>query len=272
MIVNKNICDGCGEHSPYFNKMTTLHEGEWLAFRLCPKCTPLFSDSFDKLPGGDPPSKQQLKKLEAIDQFFADNPKLFEEKMKNPMKDIMDVIETLDSLAPNKFKKVVVQKGPLPGIAYIPKKCPVCKSTLEKISETSKLGCPQCYEIFAKEFKEVFKASHNGGIKHKGKIPKKWAKEKEEEKASVEKAVKASEPIAFQIERLVMAMEKDIKLEKYEDAAVKRDLLKKLQEYSDIIFKLETNLQQAISKENFEKADQIKKELTAINQKRLELE
>jgi protein-arginine kinase activator protein McsA len=57
----------------------------------------------------------------------------------------------------------------------IPKKkkdrCPSCKSTLQDLATTSRIGCSQCYQHFKKDLTEEIKKHQAGAKKHVGKSP-----------------------------------------------------------------------------------------------------
>lgn len=49
-------------------------------------------------------------------------------------------------------------------------KCPACKTTWEQIKKTGRLGCPQCWKVFAKSIHETF-ITGEYGPKHVGAMP-----------------------------------------------------------------------------------------------------
>ena len=50
------------------------------------------------------------------------------------------------------------------GIQAKRKSCPVCGSTLHSISESGKLGCAKCYELFAEELKPTIARIHANAV------------------------------------------------------------------------------------------------------------
>lgn len=50
------------------------------------------------------------------------------------------------------------------GIQTKRKACPTCGSTLSSISDSGKLGCAQCYEVFAEELKPTIARIHANAI------------------------------------------------------------------------------------------------------------
>lgn len=94
------------------------------------------------------------------------------------------------------------------------KKCPVCGAEFSDIAETGKAGCAECYKTFYNELLPYLKRVH-GGVKHTGKIPN-----------SAPLAVRDEETP----EALRMELNRLVSEEKYEEAAVLRDKIKKLEE------------------------------------------
>lgn len=93
------------------------------------------------------------------------------------------------------------------------KSCPVCGAEFSDIAETGKAGCAECYKTFYSELLPYLKRVH-GGVKHTGKIPN-----------SAPLAVREETP-----ESLRMELNRLVSEEKYEEAAVLRDKIKKLEE------------------------------------------
>ena len=100
--------------------------------------------------------------------------------------------------------------------AKIPEKsCSCCGMSFTQIAESGKVGCSNCYKEFKNELMPYLKRIH-GSVKHNGKIPgtKKLVVVNEENKIDTLKA---------KLAELVAA-------EKYEEAAVIRDAIKKEEE------------------------------------------
>ena len=100
------------------------------------------------------------------------------------------------------------------GIAVDTKKCPVCASTFSDIAKTGKAGCSQCYSAFGSELMAYLKRVH-GSTKHVGKVPN-------------------SAPIMVvntenTVESLRMELNRLVSEERYEEAAVIRDKIKKME-------------------------------------------
>ena len=94
-------------------------------------------------------------------------------------------------------------------------RCPVCGVTFADIAQTGKVGCADCYRTFYSELLPYLKRVH-GTVKHTGKIPN-----------SAPLAVKPQEETA---ENLRTELNRLVSEEKFEEAAVIRDKIKKLEE------------------------------------------
>ena len=92
---------------------------------------------------------------------------------------------------------------------------PVCGATFADIAETGKVGCAECYRTFYSELLPYLKRVH-GTVKHTGKIPN-----------SAPLSVKPQEET---VDTLRMELNRLVSEEKFEEAAVVRDKIKKLEE------------------------------------------
>ncbi|MEE0946303.1 MAG: UvrB/UvrC motif-containing protein [Acutalibacteraceae bacterium] len=93
-------------------------------------------------------------------------------------------------------------------------KCECCGATFSKIASTGKVGCPKCYEKFRNQLLPYLKRVHSS-VNHIGKKPSK-------EQLIVTPTDKISE--------LRKKLNLLVKNEKYEEAAVVRDEIKKFEE------------------------------------------
>lgn len=119
-------CQYCGKPATIF--MTQIVSGEMTELILCSKCA--------KERGLlDPQS------LAFAEKFFPD---AIKEKIENIVRDLAPQkdLEALSIHASNTDKDM---------LAY----CPSCNFTLEELSDTGRLGCPDCYAIFAMELSEA---------------------------------------------------------------------------------------------------------------------
>ena len=94
------------------------------------------------------------------------------------------------------------------------KTCSCCGSTFANIVESGKVGCSQCYKIFEKELLPYLKRIH-GSVNHTGKTPG------SKELVVTEVKDRVSE-LKRQLAELVAA-------ENYEEAAIVRDEIKRLE-------------------------------------------
>lgn len=99
-------------------------------------------------------------------------------------------------------------------IAVDTKKCPVCGSAFSDIAKTGKVGCSQCYSTFGNELMPYLKRVH-GSTKHVGKVPN-----------SAPIMVVSTEDT---VESLRMELNRLVSEERYEEAAVIRDKIKKME-------------------------------------------
>lgn len=101
------------------------------------------------------------------------------------------------------------------GIESNETRCPVCGSGFSDIAETGKAGCAECYKTFYNELLPYLKRVH-GSVKHIGKVPN-----------SAPLAVKPQEETA---DSLRLELNRLVSEERFEEAAVVRDKIKKLEE------------------------------------------
>lgn len=95
------------------------------------------------------------------------------------------------------------------------KRCPVCGSTFAEIAKTGKMGCAECYKTFGAELAPYLKRIH-GTVRHTGKIPN--------------SAPLTVRPKPESADTLRMEMNRLVSEERFEEAAVIRDKIKKLEE------------------------------------------
>lgn len=102
------------------------------------------------------------------------------------------------------------------------KKCN-CGTTFYDISQTGKVGCPDCYETFKEELAAVLKKI-NGGRTHVGRCPERLTSSKCDESRNVNETCCEEN----KEESLKRKLEAAIKSENFEEAARLRDMIKKL--------------------------------------------
>lgn len=95
--------------------------------------------------------------------------------------------------------------------------CPCCGASFSDIAQRGKVGCSKCYETFYEELLPYLKRVHSSTL-HAGKIPN--------------KAPLAPIPKEETIDDLRMLMNRLVSEERFEEAAVIRDKIKKAEEES----------------------------------------
>ncbi len=94
-------------------------------------------------------------------------------------------------------------------------RCSCCNSSFSDIAKTGKAGCSKCYETFYNELLPSIRRIH-GSTVHSGKIPNKAPLVVKQETDSVE--------------ALRMKLNELVREEKYEEAAIIRDKIRKAEE------------------------------------------
>mgnify|MGYP003338796607 CR=1 FL=1 len=104
------------------------------------------------------------------------------------------------------------------------RQCHFCKSTLGDIHANGKVGCAMCYDVFADELNPLIELVQNpmkvSDLHHIGKTPK---------------SIHDEVIINFLEQELILRLQKAIKLEKYEEAALLNKKTKELFEIKDMI-------------------------------------
>lgn len=95
--------------------------------------------------------------------------------------------------------------------------CNFCGLSYSKFKQTGKFGCPYCYDNFKTKLLPLFKGIH-GHNEHVGKIPKRANKNMVREK---------------EIGKLRKKLDKLVQKEAFEEAAILRDKIKKLENELD---------------------------------------
>lgn len=95
--------------------------------------------------------------------------------------------------------------------------CPACGFTHADFKKTGRLGCPACYDHFSEGLLSLLKSMHKG-VRHVGKVPKRFKQ--------LKKALDASD----RLKTLQGKLAKAIKEERFELAADLRDEIKALSE------------------------------------------
>lgn len=102
--------------------------------------------------------------------------------------------------------------------AYAPSqnkvRCPVCGADFSAIAKSGRVGCAECYKTFYSNLLPYLKRVH-GSTRHVGKVPNRAP-------LTVATDKNTAEALRMELNRLVSE-------EKYEEAAVVRDKIKKLE-------------------------------------------
>lgn len=91
-------------------------------------------------------------------------------------------------------------------------KCPHCGFTQADFKKMGRLGCSECYKVFAEGLESLLKTMHKG-TKHVGKVPQ---------------VFRQSQDLADKLKSLQKKLEKAIANEDFETAATLRDEVKAL--------------------------------------------
>ena len=91
-------------------------------------------------------------------------------------------------------------------------KCPHCGFTQADFKKAGRLGCSECYKVFAEGLESLLKTMHKG-TKHVGKVPQ---------------VFRQSQDLADKLKSLQKKLEKAISNEDFETAATLRDEVKAL--------------------------------------------
>lgn len=93
------------------------------------------------------------------------------------------------------------------------KACPNCGLTVQRFKKAGRLGCVQCYTVFRKEISRIIEKMF-GRTQHRGKYPKR---------------LMAYKTFLIDIEELKRKLNRAVKKEDYEEAALLRDQIKELE-------------------------------------------
>lgn len=107
-------------------------------------------------------------------------------------------------------------------------KCNNCGETYDEFVKTGLLGCPECYETFSDRIEPILK-NLQGQIEHKGRKPLNIAQKLNnigENKPAKNNPKNKSENM--ELTKLEQDLSNAIQEERYEDAAIIRDKIKKL--------------------------------------------
>lgn len=106
--------------------------------------------------------------------------------------------------------------------------CPTCKTSYDDFVKNSRFGCKDCFEVFNLLINDNIKQIH-GNDTHVGKIPKNYNQSRILPKSEVEGFDMISEE-EREINNLKHELEEAVKKEDYEKAAIIRDRIKTVKE------------------------------------------
>lgn len=93
-------------------------------------------------------------------------------------------------------------------------KCSKCNMTFDDFQRIGKFGCAQCYTTFKRHLNPIFRRVHSGNTRHEGKVPKRQGKAIYRQR---------------EIDDFRMKLQQLIAEEKFEEAAVIRDEIRRLE-------------------------------------------
>lgn len=184
------LCENCGKHEANV-RYTQIINGEKKEMHLCEDCS-------EKLGIGNMDFKMPISFSSFLGDFFDefDNSTFLPEF--NPIKEL---------------------------------KCDRCGMTFEEFMNTGKFGCGSCYETFESKIDPILKNIH-GANRHIGRLGKVLPVTKLEEDKEANSNVKnAGKEIKEKSEMDILkeSLQKAISEERYEDAAIIRDKIKKME-------------------------------------------
>jgi len=89
-------------------------------------------------------------------------------------------------------------------------KCPRCGYSQQDFKKSGRLGCPECYKVFADGLESLLKAMHKG-TRHVGKVPE---------------ALRQNRDLSDRLKTLQRRLAKTVEAEDFEQAAKLRDEIK----------------------------------------------
>jgi len=121
-------------------------------------------------------------------------------------------LETVNNLGGLDLFNALSFGQPAPNYNTERKSCPLCGTNFAQIVQYGKIGCGECYTVFKAELEPTVIKMH-GRAKHTGKVPKNL-----ESKISVKR----------KIEELNIKLKRMIEVQNFEEAALIRDEINKL--------------------------------------------
>lgn len=110
------------------------------------------------------------------------------------------------------FGQILQQSGELSQTTEEGLTCPGCQMTLDRFHQGNRLGCPRCYETFQNELETIFLRVQEQAV-HCGKVPGR---------------PRTTPPMPIELRRLKENLARAVEEERFEDAALYRDQIRKL--------------------------------------------
>jgi protein arginine kinase activator len=183
----------------------------------------------------------------AAGYFNDESPK--EIKNSRFLPQMVNARDMLDLLKNGFHKKTNKESNPV-------RRCPNCKSTIERIAKTGRLGCVKCFDYFGEELSPILT---------------KMGQNKEEPKQEAKAEVRIEDTsLEGRYERLMANLGEALAREEYEAAAVLREKIKAVQSIQQEKKQLEISLDEAVQNEDFSKAQEIKRLVADLVEKMIQ--
>lgn len=117
--------------------------------------------------------------------------------------------------------------------------CDSCGMTLDEFRKLGRLGCPRCYASFERQLGPLIARAHEGSTHHVGKVPKRLLGSamgddavphaENDSRAAIEHALGQARQREEKLRTLKRQLSDSLRAERYEQAAMIRDEITKLQ-------------------------------------------
>lgn len=122
--------------------------------------------------------------------------------------------------------------------------CPQCSMSFAEFRESGRLGCAACYEAFEPRLGPMIERAQEGGTHHVGKAPKRMLSaiptEGPDRTSAMERLLGESKQRTKKLERLGAQLQAALAGERFEQAALIRDEMRRLREAADVPAQPET--------------------------------
>jgi protein arginine kinase activator len=143
--------------------------------------------------------------------------------------------EGIGSSSPSKTTVVSVKtSSPARAAASRTHECPQCSMSFGEFRESGRLGCAACYEAFEARLGPMIERAQEGGTHHVGKAPKRMLSsipgDGPDRTAAMERLLGESKQRTKKLERLGAQLRAALAGERFEQAALIRDEMRRLRE------------------------------------------